>query len=1181
VDTEPYDSIRSGEGEASDNIVQSRLIQSSYGAVAAGRIDNLIQMQSSPWVRTAYRKQIERIAPPKLVGRDAEFLDLVRFCTNPTSSPYFWLKAPAWAGKSALLSTLVLHPPPGVRIVSFFITARLADQDTREAFTQVLTEQLADLLDQPLPMMLTDATREAHLLDLLERGARKCARSGERLILVVDGLDEERTSVDSGRHSIAALLPSDPPEGLRVIIAGRPDPPIPDDVPLWHPMREVGIVHSLEPSGYARDIEVAARQELKRLLRGTPAEKGLLGFLVAARGSLSAGDLVELTGRAPWEIDETLRAVSGRFFTRRDSAWRPSNSPSLYLLCHEELYTAARKALGEQQIDEYGAQLNAWADRYRVLRWPSDTPEYLLRGYFRMLVATGDLDRVVQYGTDLKRHDRMLGLTGGDTAALGEVSVALKQIAAQDGPDLLAALHLARHRDYLLSRNIDIPAELPALWAAIGEPDRGEALARSIKNSSHRTTALTELARQVVHSGRGQQAQALISEAEITARSLANPAEGALSLAEVAVALAQFGDIEHAVDLAFEAAERPLSSSGWDLQADMLARVADVLAEAECGGQLDIVLNSIERKISWRRTSADASLLPSSRKGVPDYYHFSLRNRDVSTLVIRQIAQAIADDAGDHSSSFDVRSIADPDERAFVLAEASLTLTRAGKREAARLALDAETASQVGSGCAGNVMVRVSSALANAHLGDRGAAVARSVANPWHKAQALAAVANALARAGDAERAIAMATEAEGVADSLVSVEDRARPMLSVARVFGVAGRKEKAVSLVSEAATAAHSISHAPTKAALLVSIAHEFARLDQRDEAAALAVEVETISQAEGDLSRGVQLVLEAAGALARAGHIAEAQALAMRIASEAHRLTAVRAICESLARCGQSDAAMTIVLSMGGKEEEPILATIARGLAGARKPKEARDAAHRIFDQRLRQLALLDVAAILANVGLLHDAEAIARSLDPETRLEATSSMALGLAYTGEASQAERLAMSIGELSPRHRVLRKRTLSALSSVFSGEPPKALVHSYGDASWAMAAGTLTRKGRLEQAEASARSPASTYWKVCALLAVAEGLAELNGNLAAESSLFAAEVVSGSISDTDDRARALVEIANVAVELDHPVMACRIAAEACAIGRWTVVVGIALTLIPEKRRNAVVRMIVDMADTH
>jgi hypothetical protein len=113
----------------------------------------------------AYLEQVRRIAPPWLLGRDRELAELARFCLGTDAAPYVWWQAGPWAGKSALLSTLVLHPPSGVRIVSFFITARLAAQDTREAFTQVLLEQLAALLGQSLPAVLPESICDAYLRD--------------------------------------------------------------------------------------------------------------------------------------------------------------------------------------------------------------------------------------------------------------------------------------------------------------------------------------------------------------------------------------------------------------------------------------------------------------------------------------------------------------------------------------------------------------------------------------------------------------------------------------------------------------------------------------------------------------------------------------------------------------------------------------------------------------------------------------------------------------------------------------------------------------------------------------------------------------------------------------------------------------------------------------------------------
>ena len=198
------------------------------------------------------------------------------------------------------MSTFVLHPPAGMRVVAFFITARLGAQDTREAFTEVVLEQLAELLGQDLPPMLTAGTRDAHLLGMLEQAARACAAQGERLILVVDGLDEDRgVTTGPDASSIAALLPHDPPAGMRVVVAGRPDPPIPHDVPGWHRLREPGIVRPLAPSAYAEDIKTLAQQELRRLLRGTPAQQDLLGLLTAARGGLSGPDLVSPDRRTP------------------------------------------------------------------------------------------------------------------------------------------------------------------------------------------------------------------------------------------------------------------------------------------------------------------------------------------------------------------------------------------------------------------------------------------------------------------------------------------------------------------------------------------------------------------------------------------------------------------------------------------------------------------------------------------------------------------------------------------------------------------------------------------------------------------------------------------------------------------------------------------------------------------
>jgi hypothetical protein len=449
-------------------------------------------------VRSAYLQQVRRIAPPNppgLIGREAELAELAGFCVEPDRGRYVWWQAGPWAGKSALLSTFVLGPPPEVRVVSFFITARLAAQDTREAFTQVLLEQLADLTGQELPPVLPEATREAYLLELLEVAAGVCQEAGGRLALVVDGLDEDRgVTTGPDAHSIAGLLPADPPTGMRVIVAGRPNPPVPDDVPDWHPLRDPGIIRLLEDSPYARDVQRLGRQELKRLLRGNTAEQDLLGLLTAARGGLSGPDLEELTGTPLWEIEHVLHTVAGRTFARRASQEAEGTGPEVYLLGHEELHTAAYRYLGSHRLAGYRDRLHEWADTYCAQDWPPETPEYLLGGYYQLLTTLGDLPRMIACAGDVARHDRMLDLTGGDTAALTEINSALGLIPDQDTPDLAGALRLACHRDQLTDRNTNIPARLPAVWATLGQATRAHALASSITDPERQARALAGVA---------------------------------------------------------------------------------------------------------------------------------------------------------------------------------------------------------------------------------------------------------------------------------------------------------------------------------------------------------------------------------------------------------------------------------------------------------------------------------------------------------------------------------------------------------------------------------------------------------------------------------------------------------------------------------------------------------------
>jgi hypothetical protein len=183
-----------------------------------------------------YRREVKLIAPTDLLDRKAEVDELTEFCISQTTAgKYTWWQADAWSGKSALMSWFVLHPPPNVRIVSFFVTSQQSDRNDRAAFSENVLNQLLELLDKAHP----SSASPSMLGLLLKEAAVVCGRRGEHLVLMVDGLDEDRGVHDGpDSYSIAALLPHTSPAGLRVIVSGRLTPPLPFDVPHTHPLRD-------------------------------------------------------------------------------------------------------------------------------------------------------------------------------------------------------------------------------------------------------------------------------------------------------------------------------------------------------------------------------------------------------------------------------------------------------------------------------------------------------------------------------------------------------------------------------------------------------------------------------------------------------------------------------------------------------------------------------------------------------------------------------------------------------------------------------------------------------------------------------------------------------------------------------------------------------------------------------
>lgn len=498
----------------------------------------------------------QHILPAQLLDREDELRELTAFCSGPDlrgASAYVWWQAPPWAGKSALVSDFVLrHRPDGVEIVSYFITDRLGLND-RQGFLETVTRQLAAVAQRDGGAA---GSRPEDFPDMCRAAAEASRDRGRRLVLIVDGLDEDQGAV-SGGLSIAALLPKVPPAGMRVVVTGRPSPPVPDDVPADHPLRSGNIVRPLEPWPHAEGISALARRELHRLLDDEPVGVPLLGLLVAARGSLTATDLAGLVGVRPYRVDRLLRGITGRSFIpgshRQILVADTQRAPHLHALGHEELRQEALTALGE--VTDFERQLHEWADDYRAQDWPSDTPSYLLYDYPRMLHSSGDIQRLTMIALDPHRQRALLERASLDTA-FADIEMTAQLIRHQRPDDLVELAALAASSAILAERARALPPGVPVAFARLGHARRAMDLALVAPFPSEKAVRLAKVA--CVLAGisdphAGEAAAEATRWAERARRESAPPSgdeqDAEAAIGEAAVALITVGELRQGREL--------------------------------------------------------------------------------------------------------------------------------------------------------------------------------------------------------------------------------------------------------------------------------------------------------------------------------------------------------------------------------------------------------------------------------------------------------------------------------------------------------------------------------------------------------------------------------------------------------------------------------------------------------
>ncbi|MFF7258950.1 hypothetical protein ACFZCL_01450 [Streptomyces sp. NPDC008159] len=1046
--------------------------------------------------RSGYLLEVRQLAAPVFEGRTDELAAMHAFVTAPDAPAHGywrWL-APAWSGKTALMAQFVLHPPPGTDVLAFFITARMAGRADRVAFLSALEEQLREYLHDGD----VECSTQGAFLDALERATAQAAAEGRQLVLAVDGLDEDTgvTTASSG-HSIAALLPRVPPPGLRIVVAGRPNPPVPGDVPAGHPLLSTGINHSLAASAVAQAVREDAERNLEALIADGGLGLELVGLIAAARGGLGAADIAELTGQSRRRIELVLGGSVGRAFQHRPAQWATDGAGEptpLYSFAHQELLDSARGILAPADLAAYRERVHTYVDLARRAGWPTETAEYCLVGYPEMLREQQDTRRLTELATDPVRHERLWKTTGTDSEALTTIDDAMSLHRSAPDPDVISCVRLAQQRDLLRRKGATTPQGVITTWARVGQVRRAIAMTMYPK-PEHELPHL--LAAIVSAAAPAPEAVALVLAA---ARSVTDPRTRLRAWEEIADAMVASGLYDDAVELV-----RTVRAD--DLAARILGDVADRLAEAARYDEaLPLALEAADcaraiPQADQRVRALGGALSPLARAGRVDE------------------ADALAQEAAEAA-----RSITDPDWKARALADLAVARVRGGQL-------------------------------------DEGVDLLRTLPGEHRSsASVLSRVAASLIAAGEHARAVRLVEELGGKADhdSIMAeaftdliVSSRGRGAVELTRSITEPHLRHRVTQMVEvrrnaggkawedgtytaelalEAADRARAEGDPAARASALADAADALARVGRHSTAAELAVEAADLARSVTDLHGREQAHRDTTDALARAGRHKAASDLASGITDPCLRAQAFRDTARSLLSTGQVDDAASLV----GEAAEAAAAIVRTDLrawalgeaaylwALAGRYTAAADLARTITDSDGQAKALGAVAKALAYAGRYDEALDLGNSIvHPEWPARTLSEVAAAMARAGLYGKAVEVARAIFS-----RVQRARALLAIATAQVGaglhddaggpageaaDVASALADSaLRDPTSANAAVVMSGAGRHDQAIALVHGIVDTNLRVRTLSDMAMTLTGMNHHLAVGLAQEATELALG-----------------------------------------------------------------------
>jgi WD40 repeat protein len=294
---------------------------------------------------------LERQRHRRFVGREDVLAQLDQWLLGPGEARWVMVTGGPGMGKSAILSAwLARREAAGTVVAHHFVRRQVADWDQPEVIAASLAAQIEAMFPE---LRDPEAKPEGRLIELFGRvskhlSASKHLGASERLVVVVDGLDEARA--EPSENPLPRFLPHSLPDGIRLLCAMRPTYPHLSWIEARNPARRI----DLDDSRWAASNEAVVRGFWEAV--ATEYEPPLLPETIAAAIASAEGNVLHAVmlhdalqdmpaaGRRVDRIPHGLAALIGEVWDRATS--HDSVRAMLGLLC------AAQEALSLDMLTE-------------------------------------------------------------------------------------------------------------------------------------------------------------------------------------------------------------------------------------------------------------------------------------------------------------------------------------------------------------------------------------------------------------------------------------------------------------------------------------------------------------------------------------------------------------------------------------------------------------------------------------------------------------------------------------------------------------------------------------------------------------------------------------------------------------------------------------------------------------